>query len=425
MAIILSMQEPAKAYNPKEVEEKIYKEWLAAGYFKPEANPKAKKPFTIVIPPPNITGALHLGHALNVTIQDILIRKKRMEGYKTLWLPGIDHAGIATQNVVEKELKKQELNRHQLGREKFLEKVWEWKEKHGHIILEQLKKLGASLDWSRMRFTMDDDYQEAVKVAFIHYYNRGWIYRGERTVNWCTRCGTSLSDLEIEYAEEEAIMYYIKYGPLTIATVRPETKLGDTAVAVNPKDERYKKYIGQVLDIETVLGLAKMKVIGDSEVDMKFGTGAMKVTPAHDIHDFELSQKYNLEKKQVIGQDGRMTALTGKYAHMKVEEARKAVVEDMKKIGILVKTEPYKHNVAVCYRCGAVLEPLLSKQWFVRMASPPQNQNAKIKNQNLGKSLRDLAIEAVKSGRVRFHPKRWEKVYFDWLENVKIGRAHV
>jgi len=424
-----------KPYDPKEVEEKIYREWEEAGYFSPEAhqprprNPKSKKSFTIVIPPPNITGSLHMGHALNATIQDILIRKKRMEGYRTLWLPGIDHAGIATQNVVEKELRKQGINRRELGREKFLEKVWEWKEKYGHIILDQLKKLGASMDWSRTRFTMDEDYQEAVKQAFIHYYNRGWIYRGERTVNWCSRCGTSLSDLEIEYKEEDAQMYYIKYGPLTIATVRPETKLGDTAVAVNPKDARYKKYIGKVIEIDTVLGRALMKVIADPSVDMKFGTGVMKVTPAHDLHDFELGERYGLEKKQVIGTDGKMTALAGKYAGMKVEETRKQIVEDMKTKGILIKTEPYKHNVAVCYRCGMVLEPLLSKQWFVRMASPPQNQKSppeadpplaeKIKNQNLGKSLRDLAIEAVKSGRVKFHPKRWEKIYFDWLTNVK------
>ena len=402
LAIIFNMSAPVKAYDPKAVEEKIYKKWLDAGYFAPEANPKAKKPFTIVIPPPNVTGSLHMGHALNATIQDILIRKRRMEGFRTLWLPGIDHAGIATQNVVEKELKKQGISRHELGREKFLEKVWEWKEKYGHIILDQFKKLGCSLDWSRTRFTMDEDYQEAVKQAFIHYYNRGWIYRGERTVNWCSRCGTSLSDLEIEYKEEDAQMYYIKYGPLTIATVRPETKLGDTAVAVNSKDARYKKYIGKEIEIETVLGPAKMKVIGDPSVDTNFGTGAMKVTPAHDMHDFELSEKHGLEKKQVIGLDGRMTALAGKYAGMKVHEARAAVVEDMKKIGILVKIESYKHNVAKCYRCGTVLEPLLSKQWFLKM-------------QELAKK----AIKAVKSGKVKFHPKRWGKIYFDWLENVK------
>ncbi len=402
------MKELSKAYNPKEVEEKIYSSWEKNGYFTPDklkrlgTRKQGLGTFTIVIPPPNITGSLHMGHALNATLQDILVRKKRMEGYRTLWLPGIDHAGIATQNVVEKELRKEGLTRYQLGREKFLERVWQWKEKYGSVILDQLKKLGASMDWSRTRFTMDEQYQEAVKQAFIHYYNRGWIYRGERAVNWCSRCGTSLSDLEIEYQEEEAIMYYIKYGPLTIATVRPETKLGDTAVAVNPKDERYKKYIGKVIEIETVLGPAKMRVIADPSVDMKFGTGAMKVTPAHDMHDFELSEKYGLEKKQVIGPDGRMTALAGKYQGMKVLEARKQIVEDMRAKGILVKTEPYKHNVAVCYRCGTVLEPLLSKQWFLKMSE-----------------LAKKAIKAVKSGKVKFHPKRWEKIYFDWLKNVK------
>jgi len=414
------MTDPAKAYDPKLVEEKIYRDWEQSGLFSPDytdqnrhytdkyrqqlkgprksVSSPSKSVFVMVLPPPNITGSLHMGHALNATIQDILVRKRRMEGYKTLWLPGIDHAGIATQNVVERELRKEGLTGQELGREKFLEKVWEWKDKYGSVILDQLKKLGCSLDWSRTRFTMDEQYQEAVKQAFIHYYNRGWIYRGERTVNWCSRCGTSLSDLEIEYKEEDAQMYYIKYGPLVIATVRPETKLGDTAVAVNPKDQRYKKYIGKVIEIDTVLGRALMKVISDPSVDMKFGTGAMKVTPAHDMHDFELSEKYGLEKKQVIGPDGRMTALAGKYAGMKVLEARERIVEDMKAKGILVKTEPYKHNVAVCYRCASVLEPILSKQWFLKMSE-----------------LAKKAIKAVKSGKVRFHPKRWEKIYFDWL----------
>jgi len=325
-----------KAYNPKTVEDKIYRLWLKSGFFNPDKLPKChKKPYTIVIPPPNITGELHMGHALNVTIQDILIRWKRMQGFKTLWLPGTDHAGIATQNVVEKELKKEGKTRFDLGPELFVKRVWKWKRKYGNIILNQFKKLGASCDWSRTRFTMDKDYSQAVKQAFLHYYKKGWIYRGERTVNWCSRCSTSLSDLEIEYQEEPTKLYYIKYGPITIATVRPETKLGDTAVAVNPKDPRYKKYIGKTINIQTVLGKAKMKVIGDSLVDMNFGTGAMKVTPAHDIHDFELGEKYGLDRKQVIGPDGRMTKLAKKYAGMTVNEARKQIVEDMKKIGIL------------------------------------------------------------------------------------------
>ena len=390
-------------YNPKDVEDKIYQTWEKSGFFNPDKLPGIrKKTFSIVVPPPNITGSLHMGHALNATIQDILIRKKRMEGYKTLWLPGTDHASIATQYVVEKELKKEGLTRHNLGKEKFLERVWQWKEKYGNIILEQFKKLGCSMDWSRTRFTMDPAYQEAVKEAFRHYDKKGLVYQGERTVNWCVRCATSLSDLEVEYKEEDATMYYIKYGPLVIATVRPETKLGDTAVAVNPKDHRYNKYIGQELEIETVLGPGKMKVIGDEEVDMQFGTGAMKVTPAHDTHDYELSEKHGLERKQVIGPDGRMTKLTGKYAGLKIAEARKQIVEDMRTIGILLKTEPYKHNVAICYRCSSILEPILSKQWFLKM-----------------KELANLAVDAVKKKKVTFYPKRWEKIYFDWLKHVR------
>jgi valyl-tRNA synthetase len=279
--------ELSKTYNPKDVEDRIYKLWIKSGFFNPDKLPEHhKKPYTIVIPPPNVTGELHMGHALNAVIQDTLIRWKRMQGFKALWLPGTDHAGIATQNVVEKKLKKEGLTRFDLGREKFTKEIWKWKDKYGNIILDQLKKLGCSCDWSKTRFTMDKDYSLAVKEAFLHYYKKGWIYRGERVVNWCPRCYTSLSDLEVVYREEPAEMYYIKYGPITIATVRPETKLGDTAVAVNPKDPRYKKYIGKIIVIQTVLGEAKMKVIGDRAVDMSFGTGAMKVTPAHDLHDF-------------------------------------------------------------------------------------------------------------------------------------------
>ena len=390
-------------YNPKEVEEKIYKLWEKSEFFNPNKLPgKRTKKFSVMTAPPNITGSLHLGHALENTAIDILIRMKRMMGFKTLWLPGMDHAGIATQNVVEKELRKQGLRRQDLGREKFIEHIWEWKEKYGQIILDQFKKIGTSMDWSRARFTMDPDYQEAVREAFLYYYQKGWIYRGERTINWCPRCATNISDLEIEYKEEDAELYYIKYGPLVIATVRPETKLGDTAVAVNPKDKRYKKYIGKEIEIETVLGPAKMRVVADPEVDMNFGTGAIKVTPAHDLHDFELSEKYNLEKKQVIGPDGKMTELAGKYAGLPVKEAHRQIVEDMKKIGILVKIEPYKHNIGTCYRCETTIEPILSKQWFLKMDQ-----------------LAELAIKAVKSDKVKFHPKRWEKTYFEWLKNVR------
>ena len=393
----------SKTYDPKKVEDKIYTLWQKSGYFNPDKLPRRhKKPYCVIIPPPNVTGTLHMGHALNATIQDILIRWRRLQGYKTLWLPGTDHAGIATQVVVEKELKKEGRNRFDLGREKFIERIWQWKEKYGDIISDQLKKLGASCDWSRTRFTMDEDYIKATEQAFSHYYKKGLIYQGEKTVNWCPRCQTSLSDLELIYQEEPAEFYYIKYGPLTIATVRPETKLGDTAVAVNPKDSRYKNYIGKIIEIKTVLGPAKMKVIGDESVDINFGTGAMKVTPAHDIHDFELAEKHGLEKKQVIGPDGRMTKLAGKYAGLTVMEARKQIVEDMKKIGILEKVEPYRHNIARCYRCNAVIEPILSKQWFLKMTD-----------------LAKTAIEAVKSGEIKFIPKKWEKVYFDWLKNIR------
>lgn len=395
--------ELSKTYEPKQVEEKIYKLWEESGFFNPDKLPKAnKKPYAIVVPPPNVTGELHMGHALNSIIQDILIRSKRMQGFKTLWLPGTDHAGIATQNVVEKKLKKEGKTRFDLGREKFIEEVWTWKNKYGDIILNQFKKLGCSLDWSRTRFTMDEGYSEAVKEAFLYYYKKGLIYRGERTVNWCPRCRTSLSDLELVYKEEPAKMYYIKYGPLTIATVRPETKLGDTAVAVNPKDKRYKKYIGEVIDIETVLGPVKMKVIADELVDMDFGTGAMKVTPAHDIHDFELGEKHKLERKQVIGPDGKMTKLAGKYAGLKTSEARERVIEDMQKIGILVKTEDYIHNGARCYRCDTAIEPILSKQWFLKMSS-----------------LAKLAEKPVRDGKIKFHPASFKKPYLDWLSNVR------
>ena len=393
----------SKTYNPKEVEDRIYQLWTKSGFFNPDKLPKKhKKPYTIVIPPPNVTGELHMGHALNAVIQDILIRWKRMQGFKTLWLPGTDHAGIATQNVVEKKLRKQGLTRFDLGREKFIKEVWKWKEKYGDIILNQFKKIGCSCDWSRTRFTMDKEYAETVKQAFLHYYKKGWIYQGERTVNWCPRCSTSLSDLEIVYKEKSAEMYYIKYGPITIATTRPETKLGDTAIAVNPKDKRYKKYIGKTITIKTVLGPAKMKVIEDKMVDMEFGTGAMKITPAHDILDFEIGERHGLERKQVIGPDGRMTKLADKYAGMTVAEARKQIVKDMEKIGILEKIEPYTHNSALCYRCDTVIEPILSKQWFLKMDE-----------------LAKMAEKPVKQGKIKFHPKSFEKPYFDWLKNIR------
>ncbi|PJE57985.1 MAG: valine--tRNA ligase [Candidatus Portnoybacteria bacterium CG10_big_fil_rev_8_21_14_0_10_36_7] len=403
---------PADQYSPKNVEEKIYRLWEESGYFAPDKhkaiadNPNSKKTFCITIPPPNVTGNLHMGHALNCTIQDILIRQKRMQGYKTLWIPGTDHAGIATQNVVEKDLKKQNISRHDLGREKFLDKVWEWKKKYGDIILNQYKQLGASLDWSRTRFTMDNDYAKAVETAFLHYHKKGLIYQGERTINWCVRCATSLSDLELEYEEETGNLWFIKY-PLkdskefiTVATTRPETMLGDSGIAVNPKDTRYK----DLIDKFVVLPLVNrdIPIVADRMIEMEFGTGLVKVTPAHDLTDFEIGQRNNLANYMVIGANGRMTELAGKYKDMKVQEARNAVVKDLTELGLIEKIEPNAHRVAKCYRCARTIEPILSKQWFVKM-----NKLAKI------------AANEVKKGNIKFHPRRFEKTYLSWLENIK------
>lgn len=412
----MATRELPPQYNPKEVEEKIYRIWEESGYFNPDNLPGArKKVYTITVPPPNITGSLHMGHALNAVIQDILIRKKRMEGYKTLWLPGTDHAGIATQNVVEKDLKKQGITRHDIGREKLIEKIWEWKEKYGGTILSQFKKLGSSMDWSRTRFTMDEEYQKAVREAFRHYHKKGWIYQGERTINWCPRCQTSLSDLEIEYKEENGTFYYIKYDRFTVGTVRPETKLGDTALAVNPKDKRYKEYIGKELTIQSVdssvlpenepkLKDIKIKVVADQAADPEFGSGIIKVTPAHDQTDYEIYERHpEIPILKVIDEKGRMNENAGiRYQGLRVAEAREKIVTDLQKLGLLEKTEDYKHNISICYRCGATIEPLLSKQWFLKM-----------------RALSKLAAKAVKSGKVKFHPERWGKVYLDWLKSVK------
>ncbi len=410
------MSEFDKPYDPKAVEPEIYAKWEKSGYFNPDNLPDERtKTYTMAIPPPNVTGTLHMGHALNAAIQDILIRKKRMEGYKALWIVGTDHAGIATQNVVERELKKEGKTRHDLGREEFLKRVWAWKEKYGDIILDQLKKLGASCDWSRARFTMDAQYVRAVEAAFLHYQKKGWIYQGERTINWCPRCATSLSDLEIQYQREQGKFYYIKYGPLVLGTARPETKLGDTALAVNPKDKRYRQYVGEEIEIQSVdpalardkepkLKTIKIKVIADEAADPKFGTGVIKVTPAHDIADFEIWQRHpEVPIRRVIGRDGRMSGGAGpRYQGLKVLEARKQIVEDMQKLGLMEKIEDYEHNVALCSRCGTVIEPMLSKQWFLKM-----------------EELAKLAIRDVKKGKVRFRPKRWEKIYFDWLKHIK------
>jgi len=398
-----------KVYNPKTVEDRIYKLWLKRGFFNPDKLPKShKKPFTIVIPPPNVTGELHMGHALNAVIQDILIRWKRMKGFKTLWLPGTDHAGIATQNVVEKKLKKQGLTRFDLGREKFIEEVWKWKEKYGDIILNQFKKIGCSCDWSRTRFTMDKDYSQAVKEAFLHYYKKGLIYRGKRVINWCPRCATSLSDLELEYKEEKGKLWYIRY-PLqslkdkyiTVATTRPETMLGDTAVAVNPKDKRYKDLVGK----KVILPLVgrEIPIIADRLIDIEFGTGALKVTPAHDLTDYEISQRHNLKSYQVIDEKGKITKeAPAPYQGLKVFQAREKVVKDLKKQGLLEKTEDYIHQIPKCYRCNTVIELIPSLQWFLKM-----------------EKLAKMAKTPVKRGEIKFHPKSFEKPYFDWLKNIK------
>ncbi|PIY89684.1 MAG: valine--tRNA ligase [Candidatus Nealsonbacteria bacterium CG_4_10_14_0_8_um_filter_37_14] len=406
--------ELSKIYEPKKVENKIYKFWQESGFFNPDKLPKRhKKPYCIVIPPPNITGELHIGHALNAVVQDVLIRWRRMQGYKTLWLPGTDHAGIATQNVVEKILKKEGKTRFDLGRAKFIERIWEWKEKYGNIILDQLKKMGASLDWSRTRFTMDKNYTLAVQTAFLHYFKKGWIYRGKRVINWCPRCQTSLSDLELEYKEEKGKLWYIRY-PLTkksivdtydnfivVATTRPETMLGDTAVAVNPKDERYKNLVGK----KVILPLVgrEIPIIADSVVDPKFGTGAVKITPAHDLTDYEIGLDHNLESIQVIGEKGEITKEAPVlYQGLKIIEARQKIVQDLEKLRLLDKVEDHPHQIPKCYRCQTTCELIPSWQWFLKM-----------------EELAKMAKIAVREGKISFIPKRWEKVYFDWLKNIK------
>ncbi len=394
-----------KAYEFKDVEPKWYKFWEDHNFF--YADPDSPKPpFCIVIPPPNVTGQLHMGHALNNTLQDILCRYKRLKGYEVLWVPGTDHAGIATQNVVERELAAEGKTRYDLGRERFIEKVWQWKEKYGNIIINQLKRLGASCDWSRQRFTMDEGLSRAVRIVFVRLYKEGLIYRGERMINWCPRCYTALANIEVEGEEKEGALYYIKYplvdslDYIVIATTRPETMLGDTAIAVNPEDERYKHLIGKKAVLPLVGRI--LPIVADSYVDMEFGTGALKVTPSHDPYDFELGQKHGLEFVKVIDFDGRMTELAGKYKSMDRYECRNAIVEDLKKEDYLEKIEPYKHRVGHCYRCKSAVEPMISLQWFVKT-----------------KPLAEKAIEAVKKGRTKIVPSKWEKDYFVWLENIE------
>jgi len=393
-----------KSYNPKITEGKIYSLWEKSGFFNPD---KLKgKGFAIVVPPPNITGMLHMGHALNLTCQDILIRKKRMQGFKTLWQVGTDHAGIATQNVVEKQLKKEGKTRFDLGKEELIKRIWQWKEKYGNIILNQFKKLGCSCDWSRARFTMDKDYKLAVKEAFLHYQKKGWIYQGERVVNWCKRCQTSLSDLEIEYKEEKGHLWYIKYklkdkGHITIATTRPETLLGDTAIAVNPRDKRYKDLINK----KAILPLVnkEISIIKDRLVDPKFGTGAVKVTPAHDLKDYEMGQKHKLETIQVIDEKGIITnKAPKKYQGLTTKEAREIIVKDLEKLNLIEKIEDYQVSIPKCYRCKSKIEYIPSKQWFLKMDK-----------------LAKLAEKPVKENEIVFYPKRWKRVYLDWLKNIR------
>lgn len=398
-------KELEKQYNPKNVEDRIYKSWLDAKYFHAKREP-GKKTYTIVIPPPNITGQLHMGHALDNTLQDILIRYHRMAGYDTLWVPGTDHASIATEAKIVEAMKKEGLTKEDIGREKFLERAWAWKAQYGGRIIEQLKKMGSSCDWDRERFTLDEGCSKAVNEVFCNLYEKGLIYRGERIINWCPHCLTSISDAEVEYEEQAGHFWHLRYpfkdgsGYLELATTRPETLLGDTAVAVNPNDERYKDVVGKTLILPLVH--REIPVVADDYVETDFGTGVVKITPAHDPNDFEVGLRHNLEVINVLTPDAKITDDYPKYAGMDRYEARKAIVEDLKAEGALVEIEDYSHNVGTCYRCGTTVEPRVSKQWFVKM-----------------KPLAGPAIDAVKNGDTRFIPQRFEKVYFHWLENIR------
>ena len=398
-------KELGKVYDPKEVEQRLYDDWQSKGYFRAEID-ENKEPFTIVIPPPNITGQLHMGHALDNMMQDAIIRTKRMQGYAALWLPGTDHASIATEVKIVDKLREEGTSKEELGREKFLERAWEWKQQYGGRIVEQLKKLGSSCDWSRERFTMDEGCSKAVNEFFIRLYNKGLIYKGDRIINWCPDCETALSDAEVEYAEKDSHLWHFRYPAedggegIVVATTRPETMLGDTAVAVSPEDKRYSHLIGK--NVILPIMDRPIPVVADEYVDMEFGTGAVKITPAHDPNDFEVAERHNLPVIRVLDDRGYVNSLGGKYNGVHKDEARKQIVEEIKSLGLLVKIEDYKHNVGHCYRCDSVVEPIVSKQWFVAM-----------------KSLAEPAIEAVRSGDIKFVPKRSENVYFNWLENIR------
>ncbi len=394
-----------KTFDPNEAEQRLYSRWMEAGYFKPDEDP-SKEAFSIVMPPPNITGQLHMGHALDNTLQDILARYKRMRGYSVLWLPGTDHASIATEARIVEQMRKEGIYKEDLGREKFLERAWAWKEQYGGRIVEQLKKIGSSCDWSRERFTMDEGCSEAVKEVFVKYYNQGLIYRGERIINWCPHCLTSISNAEVEYEDQAGHFWHLRYpledgsGYVNLATTRPETLLGDTAVAVNPKDERYKDIVGK----NVILPLVgrKIPVVADDYVDIEFGTGVVKITPAHDPNDFEVGARHDLPIVNVLTEDAKITEDYPKYAGMDRYEARKAIVADLEEGGFLIKTEDYSHNVGTCYRCGTTIEPRVSLQWFVKM-----------------EELAKPAIECVKDGRIRFVPERFDKNYFNWMEDIR------
>ncbi|MCR4428110.1 MAG: valine--tRNA ligase [Caldiserica bacterium] len=393
------------AYEPKEVEKRIYQFWLEGNYFRAEIDP-SKKPAVIAMPPPNVYGSLHVGHGFNNTLQDLIIRFWRMSGWNALWIPGLDHAGLAFQNAVEKELRKEGLSRFDLGREEFLKRCWKWKEEQASYVVEQLKMMGASADWSRLRFTMDEGYQRAVRRQFIQLFNDGLIYRGRRIINWCPTCLTALSDIEVEYEEERTFLYFVRYplegenGFITVATTRPETMLGDTAVAVHPEDQRYKDLVGKTAILP--LMNRRIPIISDSEVDPEFGTGAVKITPAHDPLDYEIGQRHSLPSISVIGEGGLMTQEAGEFSGLDRLEARKQIVKKLEEGGFLQKVEPYSHSIGKCYRCHQPIEPLISTQWFVKM-----------------KPLAIPAMKVVESGEIKFHPERWKKVYMEWMENIK------
>ncbi len=395
----------ARAYDPRSVEDKWYARWQDAGYFQPRIDP-ARQPFTVIMPPPNVTGELHLGHALTATIEDSLVRWHRMLGDPTLWLPGRDHAGIAAQLVVERVLAQEGLTRYDLGRERFLERMWEWIHRYGGIIDEQHRRLGVSADWSRARFTMDPGPARAVRTMFKRLYDKGLIYRGTRITNWCPRCHTALSDLEVVYEEEDGILAYVRYPvvgsseAITIATTRPETILADTAVAVNPADPRYRDLVGRKVRVPVVD--REVPIVADEAVEMEFGTGALKITPGHDPVDYEVGQRHHLPSLTVIGLDGKMAPDTGAYAGLDVDEARRRFVEELRERGLLVKVEPYRHKVGHCDRCKTVVEPLVTEQWYVRI-----------------QPLAEPALAAVRDGRIRIIPERFAKVYYNWMENIR------